>query len=327
MGCWNHTCFLSNLSVGAGTDVALMTLIQTEPSMGSCQPTEHYYPAPVMIYGKYDDYGGMEECHGSEIDYLLKEFVDNQTLEDTVSVEEFTRFGDQGKLHFILRNVGTFHNSLKGKENPRISVQHVVINMRILERFLDQYYFTDYHILKDSEKPITQDNYIPINYEFVCNLIPAYITKLRAHIKYDENDPAQQIIWEPVPSLEWKDPDILGRWIHSFTKDVVQDFYRASFTDRLQELAREHKDEELTSCLQEFCKYMMIYSYMNFSRRVYVRPQCRSQEPDQDAQKLMAEITLAEIEQQRFEREEEDYPDDMWDPKREVFMEQCEIEF
>ena len=39
----------------------------------------------------------------------------------------------------------------------------------------------------------------------------------------------------------------------------------------------------------------------------------------------MAEITLAEIEQQRIEQEDEDFPDDAWDPKRKVFMEQISL--
>ncbi len=305
-----------------------MTLIKTRPEMGSCAPTEHYYPAPVMIYGKYDDYGGMENCHGSEIDYLLKEFIDNYTLEEGTSAETFTRTGDSGGLYFA--DINTFTKKLKGKKDAGIPVQHAAIKMSVLNRFLDQYYFTNYHILKnpDPEKKFDQDNYVPINYEFLCNLIPAYIIKLKEHIHYDEDDPGlRRIIWEPVPNPDWEDPDILGRWIHSFTKDVVQDYYRGSFTDRLQELARNNKDEELTSCLQEFCKYMLIYSYMNFARRVYIRPQCSSQETDPIAHVLMANITLDVVEQQRIEWEKEDYPEDMWDPKREVFMEQCEIDF
>jgi len=96
MGCWNHTCFLSNLSISAGTDIALMTLIQTEPGMGSCRPTEHYYPAPVMIYGEYDDYGGMENCYGGETEYLLKEFVDCGAIKDNTDAAEYSRLGDQG---------------------------------------------------------------------------------------------------------------------------------------------------------------------------------------------------------------------------------------
>lgn len=340
MGSWNHTCFLSNLSVGAGTDVALMTLIQTEPQMGSCRPTEHYYyPAPVMIYGEYDDYGGVENCHGSEINYLLSEFVDNQTIKDDVDIEKFTRLGDQGGLHFVHRNVGSFHNTLKGEDNPKICVQQVVINMNILGRFLDQYYFTDYNILKDPEKGCSQDNYIPINYEFVCDLIPGYIQELKEYYAKDAAGVAEakkhgmktahisNLHFDPVPNLEWNDNNVLGRWLHSFATDVGTEFFKRSYVTRIQALAEANKDEELTSCLQEFCKYMMIYSYMNYARRVYIRPQCSSQENDPIAHKLMAEITLAEIERQRIEWEEEDYPDDMWDPKREVFMEQCEIKF
>lgn len=337
MGCWNHTCFLSNLSIGAGTDVALMTLVHTDPGMGSCRPTEHYYPAPVMIYGKYDDYGGVENCHGSEIDYLLNEFKSNQTIKDSVDIEEFTRLGDQGSLHFIHRNVGSFHKSLKGEDNPQISVQHVVVDMHILNALLEHYYFTDYHILKDPEKNAGEDNYVPINYEYLCNLIPAYIKELKEYYAKDAKGvaeskkagliPISNLHFDPVPNLDWKNPDILGRWLHSFSKDVGVDFFKRSYLDRIKTLAEANKDEELTSCLQEFCKYSMIYSYMNFSRRVYIRPQCSSQETDPIAHRIMSEITLAEIERQRIEWEEEDFPDDAWDPKREVFMEQCKIEF
>jgi len=325
--------------MGAGTDMALMTLVQTDPAMGSCRPTENYYPAPVMLYGEYDDYGGMENCYGSEIDYVLKEFVDNGTLDEKVDVEEFSRLGDQGSLHFVHRTKHTFHQSLKGEENPKVAVRHVAVNLRILERLLKEYYFTDYHVLKDPEKGVSQDNYIPINYEYLCNLIPDYIKVLKKYYADDAAGVAEaekagvniahisKLHFDPVPDLDWKDPNILGRWLHSFSKDVGVDFFKRSYLKRIQDLAEANNDEELTNCLQEFCKYSMIYSYMNFARRVYIRPQCSSQENDPIAQRTMAEITLAEIEQQRQEWEEEEYPEDMWDPKREVFMEQCEIEF
>lgn len=314
-----------------------MTLVRTDPDMGSCRATEHYYPAPVMIYGEYDDYGGMENCHGSEIDYLLSEFTTNQTIEDSVDIEEFTRLGDQGSLHFIHRNVGSFHKSLKGEDNPQIGVQHVVINMRILEQLLEHYYFTNYHILKNPEKDCSQDNYVPINYEYLCNLIPAYIKKLKEYYAKDAESVASakeaghsaslfsNLHFDPVPNIDWKDPNILGRWLHSFAKDVGVDFFKKSYLDRIQALTENNEDEELTSCLQEFCKYIIIYSYMNFARRVYIRPQCSSQETDPIAHRIMAEITLAEIERQRIEWEEEDFPDDAWDPKRELFMEQISL--
>ncbi len=136
MGCWNHTCFLSNLSISAGEEMALMTLIQTRPGMGSCRPTEHYYAAPVMIYGKYDDYGGMENCHGTEIEYLMQEFIDSHTLEEGMSVEDFTREGDAGGLYFA--DVNTFHQKLKTGKNTGcsswvksiFSSNQVLINVR-----------------------------------------------------------------------------------------------------------------------------------------------------------------------------------------------------
>lgn len=303
--------------------MALMTLVQTDDRMGGCKPTEFYYPAPVMIYGKYDDYGGMEDCYGSEIGYLLKEFVDGHTLGENVGVEEFCRLGDQGLLHFVDKNA--FHQKLKGDANARVRVQQVAVNLRVLNRFLDEYCFTNYHILRDPTKPPSSpNNYVPINYKFLCDSIPAYIKRLKEHLHSDDTLTYPLL---PIPDPDWNDPDILGRWLHDFSRDVCYDFFRKSYINRLQTLARNNEDEELTSCLQEFCKYMMIYSYMNYSRRVYIRPQCSSQETDPIAHKIMAEITLAEIEQQRKEWEEEDFPDDMWDPKYEIFMEQCEFTF
>lgn len=293
MGCWNHTCFLSNLSITCGEEMALMTLIQTEPEMGAYGAVEHYYPAPVMIYGEYDDYGGMEKCYGSEIDYLLKEFVDNHTLNDNISVEEFTRIGDQGGLYFS--DVNVFHQKLKGNKNAGIPVQHIAIKLCVLNQLLDQYHFIDYQI-KDSK-----DKYVPINYEFLCDLIPTYIKKLKKHVEKNENnDPIfNRLNWEPVPPIMWNDSDILGKLLQNFINDVGRDFYRDSFKNHLHTLVKNNNDEGLINILKEFCKYSIIGSYMSYSRRVFIRPQCSSQETNPIAQKLMAEITLDVIEQEK----------------------------
>jgi len=295
-----------------------MTLIESERGYFSLQPTEHYYPAPVMIYGTYDDYGGMENCHGTETEFLLKEFIDKHLLDEDIDAHEYSRKGDAGGLYFT--NPHTFNKALKGDKDPHIPVRHVVIKMSVLNRFLERYHFTDYHIKDD------KDNYIPINYEYLCNLIPDYIEKLKLHRKAGVDDKFM-LSMDPIPNPEWKDPDVLGKAISHFVKELGTDFYRQSSLKRLIALAEADDDEALTNFIKEFCKYFLIYSYMNYARRVYIRPVCSSQETDPKAQKLMAEITLEMVEHQRIEWEREDFPDDAWDEKRQVFMEQCELSF
>lgn len=63
MGCWNATCNISNLPIYAGDDIVLILLMQTTQNVefNVCYPTDNFVPYAFPIFGKYDDYGGIEE--------------------------------------------------------------------------------------------------------------------------------------------------------------------------------------------------------------------------------------------------------------------------
>lgn len=75
MGCWNHTCAVSNLHITAGQDVVVFLLLKNKNSGdGSfCYGNALYDVMPLPFYGKYDDYGGVEECHGFGLPIILEE--------------------------------------------------------------------------------------------------------------------------------------------------------------------------------------------------------------------------------------------------------------
>lgn len=75
MGSWNHTCVISNLHIHSGQDVVVFLLLKNNNSDdGSfCYGNALYDVMPLPFYGKYDDYGGVEECHGFGLPIILEE--------------------------------------------------------------------------------------------------------------------------------------------------------------------------------------------------------------------------------------------------------------
>lgn len=60
MGCWNATCFISNLPIMAG-EPCVGFLITSTGNMGNTSyPDDRYRPITPPIEGIYDDYGGIE---------------------------------------------------------------------------------------------------------------------------------------------------------------------------------------------------------------------------------------------------------------------------
>lgn len=114
MGCWNHTCAVSNLHVTAGQDVFVFLLLKNRRSDGSsfCYGNALYDVVPLPFYGKYDDYGGVDECHGFGIPIILdalksrlykfgqgpNEYHDCEVNKDNLDIEKLFEADHEGRL-------------------------------------------------------------------------------------------------------------------------------------------------------------------------------------------------------------------------------------
>jgi hypothetical protein len=74
MGCWNGTCAISNLHITAGQDVMVLLLLKNDKESGDgfCYSNALYDVCPVPFYGKYDDYGGVEDPEGFGLNLVVK---------------------------------------------------------------------------------------------------------------------------------------------------------------------------------------------------------------------------------------------------------------
>lgn len=73
MGSWYGTCAISNLHIKSGQDVAVFILLENKEKKTFCYENALYDLCPIPFYGKYNDYGAVEECHGIGMDIIVDE--------------------------------------------------------------------------------------------------------------------------------------------------------------------------------------------------------------------------------------------------------------
>lgn len=149
MGCWNHTCALTNLPIFCGDQVYVLLLEETPSSLGQdfCYPTTYFSPYPFWFQGDYNDYGGVENCRGPFlnriIDHVKSNLVEfdlgeNECHDIPVKKEDFNvevLFDADHESRLYVRPRIRF--SQMKQDNLRL--KHIVISHDVMERFLDKY--------------------------------------------------------------------------------------------------------------------------------------------------------------------------------------------
>lgn len=84
MGCWHGTCGLSQLPIKAGEKTALFIIVErgvgrSGSGGGFCYSNDIYTPTSIPIFGKYNDYGSLEEIEHESGDIVFKQFLDKIT--------------------------------------------------------------------------------------------------------------------------------------------------------------------------------------------------------------------------------------------------------
>lgn len=76
MGCWNATCYISKLPIWYDEPVVMILVRETyeakQRSPHTCYTTDKYVPFGYPVYGKYDDYGGVDDIDNEDeiLEYL-----------------------------------------------------------------------------------------------------------------------------------------------------------------------------------------------------------------------------------------------------------------
>lgn len=89
MGSWSVYCGISNITITAGTECALIPLKKNDNMEGYLP----YLPATLPIFGEYDDYGGIENIIEDDNTKLIEEHFG-------ITISEFCQFLVDGKFTY-----------------------------------------------------------------------------------------------------------------------------------------------------------------------------------------------------------------------------------
>lgn len=156
MGCWNQTCAITNLPISAGEDVVGLFLVQQRYHHNNCHANCYWAPIPYLVYGKYDDYGSIEDYSSPTIGSIVQYFSDNIISDELKTDDHYKvpiRSEDVVDLDYVLNierdqrlyvrnqliNHPTFSNDLSIVKQRR--VQLIVIKKGVFNKIMSDYSF------------------------------------------------------------------------------------------------------------------------------------------------------------------------------------------
>ena len=87
MGCWSVSCGISNIAITSGNECCIIPLIESSSEYGG------YVPVSLPIFGRYNDYGGMEDIVEDENTKLIENYVG-------ITISELVEFLVDGKFTY-----------------------------------------------------------------------------------------------------------------------------------------------------------------------------------------------------------------------------------
>lgn len=307
MGCWNHTCALTNLPVFAGEPVYTFLLENYGAIDDRCYSGGAWGLYPFHFTGKYNDYGAVEYCEGKFLPYILSDIKESlvefnlgsdKTHDIIVKKEDFDidllfDADHEGRL-YVYRETYS-----RGQCENRLS--HIVIKKEVLDTILSD---TSLKIWKPEVADMTpyqglyteSKYHIDVGYEFIRLNFYNMFTGRR--VKYleienqedDANKPFRKLMLNHDLELTFNGPYPLGLYFQDFwMREKVKD--AMSLTTEIED------DVEAETLITELAHQVAVYYIMaslHESGRRSFQPTvgAGSQNEDTTFQTMLAKITL-----------------------------------
>ena len=286
MGSWNHTCFLTNLPVLSGEEVYVFLLKEGDfynKYIGHhCYPTNYYEPLPFFFEGNYNDYGGVENCHGPLLPAIIEgirlnliemplddnEYHDIEVSKKGLDIDSLFNYDHENRL-FVGPDKFAVNN---GKPAP-IRLTHIVIKKNVLDSFLAKYKL-DIYIDKKSKT---------LSYsQFMLRALKEVET-IRKNVTPDCARPlARMLIGGTADKII---NYALYRSRDGIDYDIIDGY------DVLLGAILAKDEALLEAVVSQLATMAMLLSYMANCRRMWIKPSgVGSQNTDVDAQLLTAKL-------------------------------------
>lgn len=178
MGCWNHTCAITNLPIYVGEEVEVVLLKRKAGIDGAsfCYATNYHSPLPLTFSGKYNEYGAVEFCEGVALETIVaalqknllemeegeNEYHDIPAKKSEFNIDSLFELDHEGRLFIV--NYKMQHDMREG-----IRIKHIVIRKEVYDGIIadmkfekwdrekSEMYYIGYEDLVRECKQYTQD--------------------------------------------------------------------------------------------------------------------------------------------------------------------------
>jgi len=314
MGCWNHTCAVTNLPIHWEEEVEVILLRSSSfgrDDTSYCHPDTYWTPMPLTFSGTYNDYGSVENCHGPALDIIMDTLCKNlQEMEadedrhhrhrDAITKEDFDI-----KYMFDLDHDGLLYikNPIPSFDGPDVCrVKHIVVRKDVYEGIVTK---TKYGSWWKEEDNITLGK-VDVN-EFTNDLDklidPDDLPELEDFGDLDEMDAKQQLAlrrslkrYQMYEGIGQSSASELIVYKGGGTLGVNRPI---NIPEILVDL-REQKSDLYDGVLDNALRFAFFNLWMNNARKTYTVPSgAGSQDDTTAAQELCARLTLSSAKAQR----------------------------
>ena len=292
MGCWNHTCAITNLPIFAGEEVEVILLKSNSKyheHSSFCYTEAYYTPLPLTFSGKYNDYGAVEDCHGHALP-LIVESLKKHLFEMEVGENEYHDIAAKKENFDIKELFNLDHEQRLFIENRRmahdmrdsIRIKHIVIRKAVFDGIISAMQVERW----------TSKGRVKLGYEGLLKECVEYTKALDEIVELDKLD-FKRLSWESSTRFE----DIIVTRMFS---DNYEGSYQMHYPISMPEIffkMRENKDENYQNILENALKMSILRRFMDYSRKSWCVPSgVGSQEDNTTYQELCARLTLSEAE-------------------------------
>lgn len=301
MGCWNHTCALTNLPVMGGDDVYVF-ILEEHPfnrTHNYCYPTNFWCPLPIYFEGKYDDYGGVEECHGPLMDTLIdairenliempqgeNKYHDIPVMKEGFNVEKMFEADHEGRL--FVKGMGTWEHA-----KPTLALRHIVIHKRVLDQLLNEFTIDNYEINPKTNKGFNKT----LTYTDFVNDALGYARQIMKRAETGEMSVALMLGY--IRTAPGKPGEWFGRMFGSGEMRFLQTINPERLIQDILWKFEKKEDVEATrlylyDVVRQLALYGWLENFMNHGRRMWIPPSgSGSQNDETTAQRSLARVTL-----------------------------------
>jgi len=252
---------VSNLHITAGQEVVVFLLRKNKSYDYDyyCDIYSYFTPCLIPFYGKYNDYGSVESCHGEGLDLLIEkvkeglvelELGENECHDIPAKKETF----DIDQLFELDHEQRLFFKDIDGEEH---ALTHVQIHKEVFDYIIENFKYKDY-----------KSNH---SFNDILKFLPDYILGVHEQIKLHKTPEYKDLLSfkESILTLGYNQKNLVAKYIYSFIRS--NETFGLFFEILSSEVVEKMENDKLQLLLIDILKGVWINLFLRETRKPWIK--------------------------------------------------------